>query len=249
MDLLTLVRRLRRDYLDDLGGDRPDQDEWITDDSWCRWSNVQLTDFVNTSVAVYLHTVEQLTSGTADGAISIPLVADQSVYAIPPHVVQIERLRLASWPDDGRVLEHIPHRGIDDDRLSAAGSGIAYYQTDLHNRELRLWGTPTADDIPDTLVGAVQRLAMADLFWDEENSSAQTPETVAPTDRHRLLPYAAYLAYSVEDAEADVEWPQKASRWLQVHLAEVGRLDSSQLHHWRQRNTANRVTRAKPYGI
>lgn len=249
MDLLALVRRLRRDYLDDLGGDTPTPDGWVTDDGNCRWKNDQLVDFLNTSVAVYHRITRLMDSDISAGAVSIALVSDQAVYPIPDHVMSIERMRLASWADNGRVLRNIAHRQIDDDRMFRADSPISAYQTDLHNRTFRLWGTPQDDDVPDTLIAQVHRLATAAMTWDGASSNLQTPDSVPVMDHHRLLPYAAYLAYSVVDAEADVTWPEMAGHWLNVHRLEVGEPVAAWLAAWREQNTANRTNRAKPFGL
>lgn len=247
MDLLTAVRRLRRDHLDDLGGDKVMADQWITDDTACRWKNTQLAEFLDAAQGVYLETVGLYDSNTTAGAQVIPLVAGQSIYAIAPHIISIERARLLSQPERGPVLERLPHRRVEE--RARTELTVRYYQDDLYHREIRLWGTPKEENLPDSLVLQVKRHGLNTLYWNGAASNLQTFTLVQPQDHHKLLPYAAYLAYSVEDAESDVEWPDKARHWLQIHIAQVGPLDPAWLHNWRRRQTANKLHRAKPYGL
>lgn len=239
--LLDLITHLRTSILDDRGGDRADPDAWITDDSRCKWKNRQLTGFLNEAAREYCRIVGVWDSGVWTAT----LPAGERYLALPEYVEEVEGITGLSPYGEG--WSRITARDIDTDPGQRLDDWLMHsYAVDMEHRRIRFVGQVSTT--PLTLTFRVKRLPATTPFsWDDYVASTATVLPY-PTDLwDKLVLWAAFLAFSVPDA--DLADPGKAGEYRARWLQEVGPPESAHIRQWRARNTAGRPPhRARAWG-
>ena len=234
MTLEQLVEYLRRDILDDLGGDR--LTDWKTDDTDCLWSNVALTDFMNDALREYCDR-RAIKDSSTTAVCQITLVDGTRDYALHDSIISIEEVILSTT---GEPIEKIFQEDFDYSYLNDLDE-LKYYAEDINAREIRLYMTPDAALDAATLDMTVRRGTLVDFDWAVD----LTAEPDIPARYHKHLIYwAASRAYLMNDA--DTFDKEKAGFFQGQFTQMVGPRRSVQEQHYRKRN-ANIPLRTKGY--
>lgn len=206
MTLLGLVTHLRKSMLDDTGGVGV---AWETlsegdiDSAQLRWSNEELTRFINEAVKRAIRS--SLLIVKSESAFDLTIVAGTADYAIDPRII---RLKFAESAATGRRL--IP--GEIEDFISIQSwrtrTGTpTHYIVDESDNTIKLYPVPIDGD---TINLTYNRLPLAELSW---TTNTVTPE-IATEYQIEMLDYAAYLAYMKD--EANTFDPTRAATYLQL---------------------------------
>ena len=207
MTLLELVTHLRQSILDDVGGTGvawADITEDQTDVTQLRWSNEELTRFINEAQKQACRSAFLIKTGSPTFAISV--TAGTSEYTLDPRVINIKGAYLASTGRELTEAEYEDVMGIPNWRTNA--STPVYYITDMETGTITLYPTPIIDDTVNLLV---YRLPLADMDW--EKAETDTAEIRADHQIDMLF-YAAFLAYNKD--EANTFDPQRAEYYRQL---------------------------------
>lgn len=232
MTLYDLVLAMRQ-RLDDFGGDTA-QSLWEADDSGCLWKNTEISAALAEAEREFCRRVPQRASGVTDinDELNIPLIQDQSDYAIDERVLTVRQVLLAS---SGRGLERKMLSEVAECPSLRTLSDIRYYLLDAAALTLTTLGVPAA---ADTLLVSVTRLPSAVLTWVNA-AGAQDQDPMIRASRHMdLLHWAERLLYLKRDA--DTYDPAAAERAGARFTDAVGDPVDAHLEEWRLRHVGRR---------
>lgn len=195
MTLRELVKYLRFSILDDTGGSGIDVDTALDiaeDDAEAellRWSNEELTDFINEAVRQVYRRI--LPVQRYEPAFNIPVVAGTAEYVIDQRILRIISARLVTankqlFPCDTQDLWH-------DSTFETKAGTPETFLPDYNTGSIRLYPIP---DVADTLQLFVNRLPLNTLSWSQNTQSPELREEF----QIPMLWYAAFLAFNKDDA-------------------------------------------------
>lgn len=207
MTLLELVTHLRQSILDDVGGTGvawADITEDQTDVTQLRWSNEELTRFINEAQKQACRA--SLLIKTASPTFAISVTAGTSEYSLDPRVINIKGAYLNSTGVELVEAEYEDVMGIPNWRTIT--STPTHYISDMESGTITLYPTPVVDDTVNLLV---YRLPLVEMDW--ELAETATAEIKAEHQIDMLF-YAAFLAYNKD--EANTFDPQRAEYYRQL---------------------------------
>lgn len=232
MTLLELVTHLRESILDDVGGTNVDWSEYSEDNvaaSQMRWSNEELTRFINEAQNAVAR--DLLCFKTASATFDITVVGGTAEYALDSRIIRIKNAYLASNGAELSKQEIEDLMGIRDWR-STTGLPVAYVP-DMETQTIRLYPTPEAADTVSLLV---YRLPLVQFDW--ELADTQSAE-VRDEYQIPMLDYAAHLAYLKD--EANTFDPARSNTFLATYNRNF--THNSPYAETRRRRTTNRTIR------
>lgn len=192
MDLSSLIKHLRVSILDDTGGTGvlwEDLDEDDDASAQLRWSNEELTTFINEAFK-QAHR-RSLLIKSIEPTFNITVSTGTSTYAIDSRIIRIKGTKLAST---GKKLDELEYEDVMDitDWDSKTGTPT-HYLIDYGTNQITLYPQPVADD---TITLLAYREEMAPLSWAAPTGEPDIDE------RYQLsaLHYAAYMAYNKDEA-------------------------------------------------
>lgn len=201
MTLLELVTHLRQSILDDVGGTSvawADITEDQDDVTQLRWSNEELTRFINEAQKQACRA--SLLIKTASPTFAVTVAGGTSEYSLDPRVINIKGAYLASTGKELVETEYEDVMGMPSWRDTTGTP--THYISDMETGTIHLYPQPTAADTVNLLV---YRLPLTDLDWETaETTSAEIRED----HQIDMLYYAAFLAYMKD--EANTFDPQRA---------------------------------------
>ena len=173
--------------------------------------------FLNQAQSEAARRARLLVDSTTDGVAKLSITAGEPRVDLPPEVVSIRRMRLAS---SGRPLAKRCVRDMDEQYpgwettpwRSVPMIAVVNYETTA----LALFPPPVSDD---TLLCTVTREPLAMLVGDDD-----TPE-IAPRYHLGLINWMKFRAYDTDDT--DLYDPQKAAKALALFAAEFGEASSA----------------------
>lgn len=204
MNLLDLVTHMRKSMLDDTGGvgvEWADLTEEDTDSAQLRWSNEELTRFIDQAVKRAVRAA--LLIKKSEAAFDLTITAGVADYALDERII---RLKYVESVADGRQLEQGEIEdfiGIQSWR-TRTGTPISYIADESDNT-IKLYPIPVIDD---TLNLTYHRLPLVDLSWTDNTVTPEIPSEY----QIEMLDYAAYLAYMKD--EANTFDPARATTYL-----------------------------------
>lgn len=193
MTLLSLVKYLRTSILSDTGGTGTD---WVSitegtpEVHQLRWSNEELTDFINAAEKEATRAAFLLKKSEA--ALSISSVAGTSEYPVNSKILRIKE----AYSQDGRTLSPIEHEDLTciPDWRNKVGTPTSYV-IDSETSTILLYPKPVEAGLVHLLY---YRLPLNDLDWGVPTGVPEIREEY----QRMMLDYAAHLAYLKEDANA-----------------------------------------------
>ena len=205
MTLLELIKHLRVSILDDTGGTGIDWTAIDEDDSEAislRWSNEELTTFINEAinkVALGTGVLKDIQAG-----FQIDVVDGTAIYSLDPRIIRVKHNKLEST---GKPLEIQEMEDVQDvaDWIDLEGTPTAMI-IDYGMSQLVLHRTPV---INDTLNLWCIRYPMVACDWA---SPSLDNSELPPRWQIPMLYYAAHLAYSKDESNALD--PQMADKML-----------------------------------
>lgn len=229
MNLLELITHLRTSILDDIGGTGVD---WTSigesDDeaAQLRWSNEELTRFINEAQRQACRSSLLLKK-----PFSVSVISGTSEYTLDPEIINISRAYLAST---GKPLTEAEYEEVMGIPFWYNETGTPeYYIVDIESSKITLYKKPDAND---TLSLLAYHLPITDMSWD----LAEIASPEIRVEYHLpMLAYAAYLAFSKDEANAFD--PQRADYYRQVFEREFN--VTSAYSETRKRRTKNRPIR------
>lgn len=232
MTLYELVKHLRQSVLDDVGGTGVDWAaivEGTSDVDQLRWSNEELTRFINEAEKQACRSAFLLKSASTDFDISV--VSGTSEYALDSRIIRIKGAYLNSTGLELVPLEYEDVMSIPNWRTTT-GTPTGYI-LDIESQTITLYPQPIADDTVSLLV---YRLPLADMSW-----SLAVTDTPDIRLEHQLdmLFYAAYLAYQKD--EANTFDPNRADYYRQLFEKQFS--TTSAYGDTRRARTSNRPIR------
>ena len=177
---LDLLKRLRH-RLDDSGGNSLDVNEWLTDDSLCHWSNVELLDYLASAEH------EFCTRRPIRDYAEIQLFAGEADYELPDTTYTVEEVRLRSKNIELRPFDHHHELGL----RNWNERHPAWYAIDLRELEIRFYPSPEEIDYVDLRI----------FRFPEQRLSLSVDPEIPEAYRHHLLDWASYLAYRKDNSE------------------------------------------------
>lgn len=232
MTLNELVKHLRQSILDDVGGTGVDWAAIVegTDDvDQLRWSNEELTRFVNEAERQACRSAFLLKSASTDFDISVILGTSQ--YTLDPRIIRIKGAYLSSTGKELIPLEYEDVMGTPNWRTITGTP--THYIADMESQTITLYPQPIAND---TISLLVYRLPLQDMSWDL--SEIDTPD-IRVEHQIPMLYYAAFLAYMKD--EANTFDPQRAEYNRQLFEKEFS--NTSAYGDIRRARTTNRTVR------
>lgn len=212
MDLTALIKHLRLSVLDDTGGTGvswEDIDEDSDGNVQLRWSNEELTSFINEAFR-QAHR-RSLLIKTIEPTFNISVTAGTATYSIDPRIIRIKGASLSST---GKELEKLEYEDLlETTNWSSKIDTPTHYIIDYGTNSITLYPNPIVND---TVTLLVYREEMTQLSWENPEGS---PEIDA---RYQLsaLNYAAFMAYNKD--EANTFDPQRANYFLSLFTAQFG---------------------------
>ena len=201
-----------RTTLDDKGGSKVD---WTDDSvqSLLRWSNEELTDYINAAERETAIRTNTLIESESTAVCRISVTAGTDVYKLHPKIITIERAKLENglYPQEEISLRDAEGQRADWETYSKEPD---YYFRDWQKGKIRIWPTPIADD---TLRLMVYRLPLGDM--DLENWESEEPE-IHEQFQDKMLSWAMHLAYQKD--EPNTLDPDKVLFYEQKYTAEIG---------------------------
>lgn len=210
MTLLELVKYLRESILDDVGGTNVDWtsiDEESIENSQLRWSNEELTRFINEAqnrVCLDSLAIKDSTNFT------ISVVADTASYSLDSRIIQIKGIYLDST---GKELIEQEYEDLYTHQNWRDVTGTpTHYMLDIDTGSIQLYPKPETND---TIYIVAYRLPLTEFSWltAETQSAELRSEYQIP-----MLNWAAYLAYQKD--EANTFDPQRATYFRQLYSAD-----------------------------
>ena len=206
MTLEEIIRTLRRDFLDDLGGTAVTWEDITQDDAavtQLRWSNEELTQHVNRAISKAHRTAKLIKDH--DSVFDIDVTAGTSEYTFDPRIIEI--LGIRSQADGSTLLktetDEVWSYTRWDETTGKPRNWMADYKTDT----IHLYPKPVADD---TLTLWYYREELTPLTWETPSAS---PE-IKDKQLFPALYYALHLAYLKDEANALD--PQKSGEYLSL---------------------------------
>ena len=184
--VLDLVR-LCRQRLVDFGGDTPDPEAWITDDADCKWSNIELTDYLDQAHAEHMDRVDFEDSSSS--LCSLTLAIGASKVELSPCIREIKDCRLVT--DDKELRYKTPRELYE---LSTT-CDLQWYTLERGRNTLSFRGAPTKIEYIKLVV---VRYPSFSFSWPLAQS--QKPE-LNEIDHKDLVDYALSLAYLKRDSD------------------------------------------------
>lgn len=189
MTLLELVTATRN-MLDDKGGEGYD---WETgDQSRLRWTNEELTTFLNEAEREVARRTHCLIEAVNSDICQINVVAGETMYPISPLIIKIKDADLLS---STTPLVDVSYKDImRDDATWKTTQGLPLnYVKDYQSGYIKLYPIPVVDDTIDFVV---YRLPLDNMEWD----SRQFGEPEIPSDFHYgMIYWAGKLAYEKDE--------------------------------------------------
>lgn len=196
MTLLELVTYLREAILDDA----PTSVDWTTisssdeDADMLRWTNEQLTDFINRAE----YEVARRTQSILDSTITISIDDSTGLYTLPSYVLR-GGIRSIQLDSTGRQLEEASIDDIIRKQNWNTDTGTpTHYILDYQVGKILLYRIPTATS--DTLNLIAYRGPTAKMSWT--SNSVDSPEISVENDQYLMLEFAASLAYQKDDGSS-----------------------------------------------
>lgn len=204
MTLYELVKHLRRSILDDVGGHgiawediEEDQEEAIL----LRWTNEELTDFINEALRKVCRSTYLLRD--LQPSFKITIIPDNYVYNLDSRIIRIKNTKLIS---SGLPLEEKELEDIETISNWEETSGTpTCYIVDYQIGQIAFYPNPS---VGDTLNIWAIREELNPLVWTSNTSSPEIPKRF----HIPMLNYAAHLAYL--KAEANTLDPDASGRYL-----------------------------------
>lgn len=232
MTLLELVRHLRKYILDDTGGTGVDW-ETVTEDaaeaSQLRWSNEELTSFINEAQKQACR--NSLLIKEYNSSFDIAVTAGTAEYEIDPRIIRIKHAYLNST---GKELSKADIEELFEIQNWWDLTGTpSYYVADHNTGKITLFRKPTAND---TVKLVVYRTQLLDFDWTLNSAEPDINE------RYHLpmLHYAAFMAYMKD--EANTLDPKKAQEHLALFTQEFSAPNNAYAETQRQRRTKRGIT-------
>lgn len=236
MTLLELVTHLRTSILDDVGGINVEWDGISEDDTnaaQLRWSNEELTRFINEAQKQACRSAFLLKS--ADATFQVAVTADLATYTLPSKIIRIKGIWLESTGKELSQIEYEDLMGITNWRTDTGTP--SYVVVDYDTGTLRLYKTPLIDDTINILA---YHLPLEDMDWN--TAVIDTPE-IREEYQIDMLAYAAHLAYQKD--EANTFDPQRSEYFRQLFAQKFS--DTSAYGDTRRRRTTGRTIRYGGY--
>ena len=230
MNLLDLVTHMRKSMLDDTGGvgvEWQDLTEDDTDSAQLRWSNEELTRFIDQAVKRAVRAA--LLIKKSESAFDLTIVSGTSEYTLDSRIINLKYAELSSTGRQLLPIEIEDLIGVQGWR-DRTGTPTSYI-VDESDNNIRLYPIPTAND---TLFLTYYRLPLLDLTWDDNTA---TPE-LATEYQIEMLDYAGYLAYMKD--EANTFDPSRAANYLSLFERNFGNI-SAYSEQRRKRSTGRGV--------
>lgn len=210
MTLLELVTHLRESILDDVGGTSVDWSEFSEDNvasSQLRWSNEELTRFINEAqnrVCLDALAIKDSTTFT------ISVTAGTATYSLDSRIIQIKGIYLNSTGKE-LIEQEFEDLYTRQNWRNVTGTPT-HYMLDIDTNKIHLYPKPTAND---TIYLIAYRLPLEQFNWEtnDTQSSELRLEYQIP-----MLNWAAYLAYQKD--EANTFDPQRATYFRQLYSAD-----------------------------
>ena len=195
MTLTELIKHLRVSILDDTGGTGIDwtaiTDSDVENES-LRWSNEELTTFINEAVGKVCSSTGYLQDIQA--GFQIALVAGTAIYSIDPRIIRIKHNKLT---DSGLPLTILEMEDVEDISNWIDLEGRPYRMiVDYTQGQIVINPTPVANDTLDLWT---VRHPMVACDWA---SPTEDNTELPPTWQIPMLSYAAHLAYSKDESNA-----------------------------------------------
>lgn len=207
-ELITIMR----DTLDDKGGRKVDWTD-TTKQSLLRWTNEELTRYINAAERETAVRTHSLIESELSSVCKINVVAGTSTYKLHPKILMIENVQL----DLGRYpLTEISWRdaqGMKPDWQTYEATPSDYMR-DWQKGKIRIYPTPLVDD---TLRLMTYRLPMSDMTMD--NWESDDPE-IDEQWQDKMLSWAMHMAYQKD--EPNTLDPDKVMFYLQKYESEIG---------------------------
>jgi len=229
MTLYEMVKYLRRNILDDKGGQGAnwsDSTESTRDSIQLRWNNEDLVANINEAILQVFRRINPIKD-----RYTLPLIANTNSYDLPSYIKTIELVRRQS---DGhslrkRELEELWRLG----ELETRKDQPTDYIVDGNTGTITIFPIPVDNDELEMIV---YRLPLKKLTWEDDQDTI--PEL--NEDYHvPTLYYAAYLCYSLD--EANTIDPKRASNFLAMFDREFP--FTSAYSNVRKSRTSNRPVR------
>jgi len=191
------VKYLRVSILYDTGGTGVDWASVVEDDngtSELLWTNEELCSFIDEAQMQAINNLGGIKDYSSTYNISV--VASQSEYSISPKILRITNAWLTS---NGRELDH---KDLSDivaiSNWSTEPGTPKNFVTNYKTHKLYLYPMP---EDSDTLNLHIYRLPENTVSWDNYNASLEIDEQ----NWRKMLWYAAFLAYTKQDPDANDE--------------------------------------------
>ena len=193
MTLVELVKYLRQSILDDTGGTGVVWEDLAEDDvesAQLRWSNEELTSFINSAQERAVRAAFLIKKAESD--FDIAVTAGTSEYSLNPLVIRLRDVRLNST---GRSIDPLEFEDLLEipNWRTKTGTPLGYV-LDESDRTIRLYPVPL---INDTIELIYYRLPLESFDWIRDPyATSEIPEEF----QIDMLDYAAALAYTKDEA-------------------------------------------------
>jgi len=212
MNLTALIKHLRLSILDDTGGTGvvwEDIDEDSIENAQLRWSNEELTNFINEAFkqahrrALLIKSVEP--------TFNLAIVNGTSTYTLDSRIIRVKGTKLAST---GKKLDELEYEDIMDITDWDTKTGTpTHYIIDYGTSRITLYPAPISNDTVSLLT---YREEMAPLRWTAPTGEPDIDERF----QLQALYYAASMAYNKD--EANTFDPQRSQYYDALFTSEFG---------------------------
>ena len=195
MTLLEIVKYLRTSILDDRGGTGVVWEDLSEDDdasSQLRWSNEELTSFINEAFRK-THRSAYLLKEYGNSDFDITVAASTATYNVDRRIIKI--LGVRSDNDDIALTRYEIEDLFDTPDWTTKAGTPTHYIIDYNTKKITLYPEP---EVVDTLHLLYYREELKQLDWTKSSASPEID------DRYIIsaLNYAAHLAYLKDEANA-----------------------------------------------
>lgn len=231
MTLLEIIKYLRTSILDDTGGTGVSWEDLTEDDDesqQLRWSNEELTSFINEAFRK-VHRSSYLLKEYNNSSFNISVLVGTSIYNIDSRIIKLLGVR-SNNTDKALTRYEIEDIWETDSWTSKSGTPT-HYIIDHNTNKITLYPKPT---VVDTLNLLYYREELKPLTWTSPQSSPEIE------DRYIIsaLNYATHLAYLKD--EANTLDPIKSDRHLALFNADFSN-NSSHSEVRRQRTSGRGI--------
>lgn len=187
MTLLELVNHLRKNILDDTGGQGVDWETYFEEESGSmqlRWTNEELVDNINEAIRQVYRRINPIVD-----VYYLTVQEGVSDYTLKPYVLKV----LSGRREDGVSLkEKSIHDYTFKDFESNTGLLVSFIPDQLTNK-IRIYPIPLTDEV---VTFHIHRLPKVNLTWDSPDNSPELREEF----QIPMLNYAAYKCYLKDEA-------------------------------------------------